>query len=67
MRLETALLYSNIYLLLYTHIINMLIYTYTCSCSITTTQKIIKQTHNDKDTGTNNARRKEDAGRKTSS
>ena len=48
--------------LLYTHIINRLIYTYTCLCSIITTQKIIKQTHNDKDTGTNDAR-KEDAGR----
>ena len=40
----------------------MLIYTYTCSCSITTTPQIIKQTHNDKVAGLNDAR-KEDAGR----
>ena len=40
----------------------MLIYTYTCSCSITTTQYIIKQTHNDKVARTNDAR-EEDAGR----
>ena len=40
----------------------MLIYTYTCSCSIKTTPWIIKQTHNDKVARTNEAR-KEDAGR----
>ena len=28
---------ASLPLMLYTHIINMLIYTYTCSCSITTT------------------------------
>ena len=43
---------------LYTHIINMLIYTYTCSCSITTTPWIIKQTRNDKVTGINDTHRK---------
>ena len=44
--------------MLYTHIINMLIYTYTCSCSIKTTPWIIKQTHNDKVAGLNDAHRK---------
>ena len=36
----------------------MLIYTYTCSCSITTTPYIIKETHNDKVAGLNDAHRK---------
>ena len=46
------------HMVLYTHIINMLIYTCTCSCSITTTPQIIKQTHNDKVAGLNDAHRK---------
>ena len=59
---QDLLSYHTKPILLYTRIINMLIYTYACSCSITTTQWIIKQTHHDKVARTNDAR-KEDAGK----